>query len=101
MGYKTKHGNTAEHILQEILLKHYLIRISFTCYECRPESVTYDESCRIYWDWALITDMKIQHTIPDTTQADSVGKIMLLLELSLTPKGIAMIYNGKSISVWN
>jgi hypothetical protein len=43
--------------------------------------------------------MKIQHTIPDTTQADSVGKIMLLLELSLTPKGIAMIYNGKSISV--
>jgi hypothetical protein len=26
---------------------------------------------------------------------------MLLLELSLTPKGIAMIYNGKSISVWN
>jgi hypothetical protein len=62
MEYRTRHINAAKCILQEILLKHNLMRISVMYYDCTLECVAEDARCRIYRDGTLITNMKTQQT---------------------------------------
>jgi hypothetical protein len=55
MEYRTRHVNTAKCILQEILLKHKLMRTAVTYYDCTLECVAEDVRCKIYRNRTLIT----------------------------------------------
>lgn len=82
--YTHRHNQIANIIHQKLALKHTLIQNTNTpYYNYTPQTVLENDTHKMYFDRAILTDKTIHYNRPDITLQDKIRKITYLIDIAV------------------
>lgn len=82
--YTHRHNQLANIIHQQLALKHKLIQNTNTpYYNYKPQTVLENDSCKLYYDRAILTDRTIHYNRPDITLQDKNNKVTYIIDIAV------------------
>ncbi len=81
--YLHRHNQVANIIHQELALNHGIITNQTAYYKYTPRSVLENQTHKLYYDRAILTDKTIPHNRPDITLVDKRNKTTYLLDIAI------------------
>lgn len=82
--YTHRHNQVTNIIHQKLAIKHKLIQDTKTpYYKYTPETILENETHKLYYDRAILTDKIIQYNRPDLTLQEKRNKITFLIDIAV------------------
>ncbi|KAL0274582.1 UNVERIFIED_CONTAM: hypothetical protein PYX00_002681 [Menopon gallinae] len=81
--YKHRHDQVAKIVHQKLALKYGLLSEQKPYYKYRPETVLENETHKLLWDRAILTDKTTPCNRPDITLVDKAAKTTLLIDIAV------------------
>ncbi|CAH2107788.1 unnamed protein product [Euphydryas editha] len=82
--YTHRHNQVVNIIHQKLALKHKLIQNTNTpYYKYKPQTVLENDTHKLYFDRAILTDRTIHYNRPDITLQDKSNKITYLIDIAV------------------
>ncbi|XP_063891684.1 uncharacterized protein LOC135117143 [Helicoverpa armigera] len=82
--YTHRHNQVANIIHQKLALKHRLIQDTNTpYYKYTPQTVLENNTHKLYYDRAILTDRTVHYNRPDITLQDKINKVTYLIDIAV------------------